>query len=284
MENLITRNFKGIEIIFKEIEGQHMVRIDEVAKFCGWTTIVDGKEYLRLNRANKHLKTLALPVVAKGDFIPEFAMYALIGKANNAAATEFMLWVGQTLTELRTKGVVILDHASQETINFEEKFGKYRIRRTFTESNNLREDWKQLKTLSREQKLNGTERLKLYNITFSAIQDRLNNNLTELRGSELLAMQELLTEIKSDTLELSNRVNGGKKSNLTKKLNMVNEQLQEAQEMIRYAIPEEEDYYWIDIHGFTVNRMYEPNVTKYDTLRRDFNKKARLRKTTAYEA
>jgi len=32
--------------------------------------------------------------VAKGDFIREYIMYALIGKAKNEKATKFMLWVG----------------------------------------------------------------------------------------------------------------------------------------------------------------------------------------------
>lgn len=282
MNNLITKNFKGQEIVFKEIDGQHMVRVDEVAKFCGWTYTKEerkNKEFTRWNTINKHLVDLGVSQeVATGDFIPEFVMYALIGKAKNAAATEFMLWVGQTLTELRTKGVVILDHAEDETIDFEKKFGKYRIRRTFTESQDLRQDWEQLKELSKAEnkakRLTGSDRIKLYNIAFSAVSDRLNSGLTELRGSELMALQELLTDIKSDTLELSNRVNGGKKSGLTKRLNAATEQLEEYYEYIDKIVPSAEEYHCLYLHGFSVNSQYTPNIDRFGNLK--------LKRTASY--
>lgn len=282
MNNLVSKNFKGQEIIFKEINGQHMVRINEVANFCGWTeTAKSGNKSIMWRRVNKYLAELGIDTCADGDFIPEFVMYALIGKAKNAAATEFMLWVGQTLTELRTKGVVILDHAEDETIDFEKKFGKYRIRRTFTESSNIREDWEQLKELSKVEnkakRLTGVERIKLYNIAFSAIQDRFNSGLTELRASELMAMQELMTDIKSDTLQLSNRVNGGKKADLTKKLNAAYEYIYELE-------PSADDYICLEgLHGFTVNKQYEADITKWGTVRTDVKGRARLVKTEAYK-
>ena len=133
--NVLAKVFNGQEVLFREnvITGQPEVRINEVAKFCGWIEIAkSGNECIKWSRVNKYLGEIgASTQVATGDFIPEYIMYPLIGKANNEKATQFMLWVGSVLVDLRTKGVVILDHAKDETIEFEKKFGKYRIRKTY---------------------------------------------------------------------------------------------------------------------------------------------------------
>lgn len=139
-KEIITKEFNGVDVAFKNIGGESYVRIDEVAKFCGWTRITKGKEYIRWERVNEMAKTLGCPFVGKGDFIKEQQMYMLIAKANNPKALKFMQWVAEVLTQLRKTGVVITDKATYEAIDFEKKFGKYRIRKTFTNSENLRKD------------------------------------------------------------------------------------------------------------------------------------------------
>ena len=57
--------------------------------------------------------------MAKGDFIPEYIMYALIGKAKNEKATQFMLWVGQVLTEIRATGKY--DNKEHEIMQIEDE-------------------------------------------------------------------------------------------------------------------------------------------------------------------
>lgn len=227
-ENIITREFNGTEIQFKiDEQGQSFVRINEVARFCGWekVEIKNGKEYksIRMAKINGFLSDLGFDYeMSKDDFIPEYIMYPLIGKANNERATKFMLWVGQVLVQLRQTGVVITENATEEAIDFEKKYGTYRIRKTFTNSNNLRADYEEFKDLSKAEwkakRLSGQDRIKLHNIIFDAISKRLQNNITELKGSEMLAMQELLTDIKSDTLKLCNNVNGGIKRGQTQEI------------------------------------------------------------------
>lgn len=170
-------------------------------------------------------------------------MYPLIGMADfkkNEKARDFMLWVGQVLTQLRTKGVVITENATEEAIDFEKKYGTYRIRKTFTNSNNLRADYEEFKDLSKAEwkakRLSGQDRIKLHNIIFDTISKRLQDHITELKGSEMLAMQELLTDISQDTKELSNRVNGGIKSSNTKTINKLQSEI-ESYPYIRYMYP-----------------------------------------------
>lgn len=110
MDNqIIKQSYDNEEVVFKIENGVSYVRIDEVAKFCGWekVEIKNGKEYksIRMSKVNGFLSDLGFDhEMSKEDFIPEYIMYALIGKANNDKATRFMLWVGQVLTKIRTTG------------------------------------------------------------------------------------------------------------------------------------------------------------------------------------
>lgn len=115
----VTKIFDGQEVLFRQnpVNSQHEVRIDEVAKFCGWTKFASsGNEVIRWSRVNEHLKELGVSTCGHGDFIPEYIMYPLIGKANNDRATQFMLWAGKILVEIRTKGGYISDAATEEQL------------------------------------------------------------------------------------------------------------------------------------------------------------------------
>ena len=139
IKEIITRDFEGTEIVFEmSDEGQSFVRIDEVAKFCGWTQteIKNGKEYnsIKMARVNKFLEELGFDhKCTKGDFIPEYLMYALIGKAKNERATKFMIWVGQVLTEIRQHGAYISDNADSVDKDYI-KFARGTIENTLMET------------------------------------------------------------------------------------------------------------------------------------------------------
>ena len=97
-----------------------------------------------------------------------------------------------------------------------------------------------------------------------------------------MAMQELLTDIKADTLELSNRVNGGVKSVLTKKNKVLTDERNEAYEYINHIMPDPEEYITLNIHGFTVNAQYTPDINEYGVVRNDCHGKPRLKRTESY--
>ena len=106
-KELITREYNGVDVHFELINGESYVSIEDVAMFCGWTTITDGKEYPRMNRVNEKLNSLGFANVGKNDFIPENIMYPLIGMADlkkNTKARDFMLWVGKVIAEIRQTG------------------------------------------------------------------------------------------------------------------------------------------------------------------------------------
>lgn len=133
MNNLtnITEEFEGQKVGFRinKTTGQSEVRINEIAKFCGWTRVASsGNESVRWERVNYFLEELSCPQVGTGDFIPEYIMYPLIGKAKNERATQFMLWVGKVLTEIRTNGGYISNNATPKQVeNLNSKWAKQSI-------------------------------------------------------------------------------------------------------------------------------------------------------------
>lgn len=258
---LLTEKFEGKNITFRLTENTSEVLIDDVAKFCGWNKVEtrSGRktESIRWKRVNEYLTELGVPTCGHGDFIPEYVMYALIGKAKNEKATKFMLWVGQVLTQLRQKGVVILENATKEAINFEEKFGTYRIRKTFLNSTNITEDYKLFSFLSKQEwkakRLNNSDRVKLSKLIVKGLEQRLNRDKSKLRASEMLAMQELLTDINKDIIKLENKKHGGLKTGQQKQITKLKQQLEDIE--TKYVVRDEE-FVTLDVHGFSNNYMY----------------------------
>ena len=120
---LIKQNYEGEEVVFKIENGVSYVRINEVAKFCGWSRIANsGNEVIRWDRVKEKLELLGVPNVGYGDFIPESIMYPLIGMADmtkNTKARDFMMWVGQVLTEIRATGKY--DNKEHEIMKIEDE-------------------------------------------------------------------------------------------------------------------------------------------------------------------
>jgi len=172
MENVLTKVYEEQEVAFRETNGQSEVRIDEVAKFCGWTEIAkSGNECIKWARVNKHLFDLgASTQVATGDFIPEYIMYPLIGKAKNDRATQFMLWVGKVLVEIRQNGAYISSNITEEQ---EAKLDKYstnkKMRNTFKTCNieAIENEYRECMTYHKNK--DGKEKNSIQNIIIGAL-------------------------------------------------------------------------------------------------------------------
>ena len=107
MKDLITKEYNGVEVHFEIIDGESYVAIEDVARFCGWIQIKNGKEYIRYERINEKLSLLSFPNVGENDYIPEKVFYPLVGMADftkNLQARKFMLWVGEVIAEIRQTG------------------------------------------------------------------------------------------------------------------------------------------------------------------------------------
>ena len=205
MKELITREYKGIGVHFEVINGESYVSVEDVAKFCGWTRIKSGKEYVMWDRVNNYLSELSfhtcvendlgVPTCGHGDFIPEYIMYPLIGKANNEKATQFMLWVGKVIAEIRQTGSYTLtpkthieevDNAKAEMqlmaitadiLKFNDN-SKLMLAHEIYKNNNISEKYLPAYTPSKGILKSATELLKEHNSELSVI--KFNKKLVEL--------------------------------------------------------------------------------------------------------
>lgn len=193
--------------------------------------------------------------------INESGLYDAIFGSRLPEAKKFKRWVTkEVLPELRKTKCLILESATKESIDFNVKYGKYRIRKTFISSKDMRSDYEEFKKLSKNERLSkrldNKDRIKLSNIIIDTIEEKVANQLTNLRASEVIAAQELVSDIKTDILKLSNKYNGGIKSQMTKQINKLtaeNESLKESEIEL--------DWKLIKNHGFTENCQIEFSKT-----------------------
>lgn len=272
---LILKKFEGQEVAFKEVDGVSMVRINEVGKFCGWTQNKNGKEYVKFERIQGYLNELNYsPQVGKGDFIPEYIMYPLIGKAKNEKATQFMLWVGQVLVDIRKYGAFISkneDEVDQEYI----KYAYGQIRETFNKCHieELREEYEQCINWYKTEKYrlpyaNNSKRRKGSKHTETETRELVMGKITHCLEGRSLELKEsgkfglasevdsVIKSIKDDVKKLNNKVNGGIIASKTKENKKLKNEL-------NYHNPELEEYTCVKYHPFSANSMYDKIDGKY---------------------
>lgn len=186
--------------------------------------------------------------------INESGVYSLIFGSKLDSAKAFKRWVtSEILPTLRRSGVVVLEHAEPEAIDYQAKYGKYRIRKTFTESTDIRATYEEYASLSKIERdahrIDNKDRIRNCKAILDVIETKIANDITTMRGSEVLALRELALDIQADITKLHNKRNSGIKSAQTKKIQQLEEQ----------AVHEEDDaeYFLINKHPFTNNCLYD---------------------------
>lgn len=209
----------------------------------------------------------------KNDFsdkilINESGLYSLIFGSELENAKVFKRWVtSEVLPTLRRSGVYIDETATQETIDYQAKFGMRRIRQTFKEATNTRALYEEFYELSKQEcrvhHITNKDRISASKIIISVLQSKIDNSDVSMRASEKMALQELISDIQYDITRLSNKLNGGVKSGQTKQINKLaseKEELQERISTLEQYLNDNDEYFFIDRHPFTVNCMYDNNV------------------------
>lgn len=104
MKNLQVFKNELFEVALKLESGETLFDAERVARSLGFTEIKNGKEYIRWRTVNGYLKFSQ--DVAKGDFIPESAVYKLAFKASNEIAEKFQDWLAlEVLPSIRKHGM-----------------------------------------------------------------------------------------------------------------------------------------------------------------------------------
>ena len=196
--------------------------------------------------------------------INESGMYGLVFGSKKPEAKVFKKWVtSEVLPTIRKSGCYITEQATQESIDYQSKFGLRRIRKTIREAKDVVEIvgiWKEFKELSKIERdahrIDNNDRIKCCKKVIDELQDRIANNVLDMNQYELPMYQGLMLEIKDEIQRLSNKMNGGIKSSQTKKISSLESQVEELQEQIQILTPPERIWTTVDYHGFSNNYQY----------------------------
>lgn len=138
------------------------------------------------------------------------------------------------------------------SIDYQAKYGKYRIRKTFTESTDIRATYEEYAALSKIERdckrIDNKDRIRNCKAILDVIETKIANDITTMRGSEVLALRELALDIQADITKLHNKRNSGIKSAQTKKI----QQLESEDDEIDFF---DGSFYCIHRHSYTANRL-----------------------------
>ncbi|UVI32075.1 hypothetical protein [Paenibacillus spongiae] len=222
---------------------------ESVAIGLGWSREVNGKQYIRWDRVNKHLADFSYPQVGKGEYIPESYVYLLCMKAENDIAVAFQKFIAfDVLPQIRKNKVYIDPSATDGEIDAAVRFATPQKRRTAIMDAtidgkdsifNVYEDIKEyIKRWTADEKVTAYKHI-----------ERVLLDKQDTYGKDVAfihKVEELLRQVAKELDKVKNWKNGAEKRVLSKKINEL-------------TPPDLEDYYLIDYAPFTSNYIYEYN-------------------------
>lgn len=193
-------------------------------------------------------------------FLTEYGLYEVLMQSRKPVAKEFKKEIKAILKELRQSGVVITENAQPEAIDFKSKFGNRRIRKTFRESTDIESTWKQYKELSKIERdahrIDNRDRIRACDIIIDELSDYIANNTTSMKASKVILYKEVIEEILNTKQLWTNKMYGGIKSNMTVKINNLEQENQELKQQVEALTPPERTWTTVDYNGFSLNYMY----------------------------
>lgn len=230
----------------------------------GYVTAAKGKNYPHKTRIDRIVENAEISTVVRGvqQYLTESQLYDFMFEAHTDKCKPFRKWVtNEVLPTIRKTGCYITESAEEESVDYQTKYGMNRIRRTFNESTDPRETYEEFIELSKAEikarRVTTEDRIKACKIIIDTLEVKVADNISTMRGSELLAIQELLTDINKDLRVFCNKRNGGLLAAKTKEINGLEDE-------INYSTS---DYYCIKRHAYTCNRMNTYN----EQLKREVN-------------
>lgn len=230
-----------------------------INRYCDEDDIMNyNKESQVSNRLELDYKELGQ---RGGLLINEPALYDLTFNSPLPEAKPFKRWIShEVLPTIRQAGCYITEHAQQETIDFQTKFGNRRLRKTFRESTDIESTWTQYKELSKIERdahrINNKDRIRACDIIVDELSDYIANNTTTMKASKVILYKEVIEEILNTKQLWTNKMYGGIKSNMTVKINNLEQENQQLKQQVEDLTPPEKNWVICPIHGFSENYMY----------------------------
>ena len=280
-----------------------------VALGYGRIKTVKGREYqeIQKNRIKTTIKNAEIEPVSIGDkqYLTEEMIYDFMFEAKTDKCKSFRKWLSQeVLPSIRQNGAYVSENITDKAQELLVKYSTPQFRaNTFATVpvENIRSAYEEC--MEYNSKKSTKDKISIMQDVVKALTERraiaYNKHqvaLASMIGDEIITIQKEVTE-------KNNRSRGGKLSAKTKKINQLLEENQtlslsnnelaskteqleseliEASNYINYIDPRPEDYECLHMHGLSVNRMYEVDVTSCGTVRDDFGGKPKLKRTKTY--
>ena len=209
--------------------------------------------------------------------INESGVYSLIFGSKKPEAKAFKKWVtSEVLPTIRQAGCYITENAEPEAIDFQSKFGNRRLRKTFRESTDIESTWTQYKELSKIERdahrINNKDRIRACDIIIDELSDYIANNTTTMKASKVILYKEVIEEILNTKQLWTNKMYGGIKSNMTVKINHLEQENEALKQQVEELTPPERHWITCPIHGFSENYRLSWSSTGQVTRSKAYNR------------
>ena len=236
--------------------------------------IQNGKEYtkIRWSRLNDYVSDVAPQkgAIKKGDFINEAQLYMLCLKAHNELSIKLQIWLAtDVLPSIRKYGAYISENADKETVDKVEKFSKYRIKKTFANAskNNIETLYNEFIDFTKTMK--ATDAITAYDSAIKGLEEFKVNAASD--AYKMLALEKI-QELTALKLTKKNRINGGLKAHKTKRIDSLENEIEEWRNYAFSLYPQDDEFIEIDIHPFSINSMYAINYKGEKVRSRAYNR------------
>lgn len=273
----MTKKNNSMQIFNNELFGKvRTTEIEGKIYFAG-KDIAEALGYSNASKAIKdHCKGVTKRYIVditgleqKMNVIPESDLYRLIIRSKLPQAEEFERWiVEEVLPAIRTQGAYITEEATNEEIDLAAKYSLTRIKNTFLTCSieTLKEDFEILNNYYKKASNNSTDnRLKAYKLVRASLEERHASYVSDGNLGLSYVIKSFLDDIlRPVEYSTKNRSNGGIKASKTKKISLLEDELDKVQEKaqeykakVNFYEPTEEEWIRIDCHPFSENSMYK---------------------------
>lgn len=285
MNNLMIFEGKNVNMMIGE-NGEPLFELYSVGQALGYERPnAKGVMYPYKSRIEKVLENADIKPCEHGvhKYLDEDMIYDFLFEAKTDKAKSFRKWVKEVLTTIRITGAYVSETITDKQQELLVKYGAPRFRKnTF-----LNTPVEQLETAYREcmeyhKKKAAPERIKIEKEIVSTLEEREKKALMNGSAPLALIIKTEITKIQKRIAERSNRSYGTRLARTNKRLNAANAHIEECYDYINKIMPAPEEYYCLNLHGFSVNAQYVPDTNEFGIIRTDWNGKPKLRRSDAY--
>ena len=269
-ELMIFKNKEFGQVRFIEVEGKQYAVANDVAKALGYADCPKAVRTHCKGVAEMSIPTNGGKQTVK--IIPEGDIYRLIIRSKLPSAEKFEAWVcDEVLPSIRQNGAYISDNINDKQITALQMYStKEFIKQTFESVGIENMENQYVDCMNYNSNKSTSYKLEIMTLILNIAKQRKEIALSESKMPLVAMIQEIIINISEDIKQKSLRSRSGRIGAKTRKLNVLNNELNELREandsliaridnanrVLDIILPRPTEYTPIPLHGFSVNKQY----------------------------